>query len=106
MATSRHSLAAVLTTIATTADTLTNTVGTVNKAVGMLNTAVSNASTKQQKRSILDMATFEEELIREHTYAEVQSTLKVDEFCKQSQLHKTSFENSYKKFSDLLRPAS
>jgi hypothetical protein len=103
MSTSRMTLGAVLGTVQTTANTVTATLEAANAAVGMLNTFVTGAAENQRIRAIADQETFIEDLIREKSYEEAQSGLKVEKFIAQSASHKTHYASAYEKFTGLLR---
>ena len=105
MSNTRVTLASVLTTVQTTAQTLTDTMSTVNKGVGMINTLVTDAADKQKINSVLRMASFKEEAIRQAAYEEVESDLRVKKFCLQSTDHADSYKASYDRFTKLLNPA-
>lgn len=103
MSTSRMTLGAVLSTVQSTANTLTNTLDAANSAVGMLNTFVNSAAENQRIRAIADKETFIEDLIREKSFEEAQSGLKVEKFIAQSSAHRTHYQGAYDKFTELLR---
>ena len=104
MSTTRATFGSLLGTIQTTAMTVTNVLDAANSGVGMLNSYVEDAATKQKARIKIDHAVFLEDLIREKSREEAQSTLNIQKFCSQSAEHKTAYENSYNKFSELMNP--
>ena len=106
MATSRATFGAVLTTISTTAATITETLQAANASVGMLNVAIQQAAINQKDRAVISRARFREELIRETSYEEANSTLRVTAFRAQSAAHDAAFQTSYARFSELLNPKS
>lgn len=104
MSTSRLTFGAVLSTVQTTANTLTNVLDAANASIGMVNTFVTSAAENQQIRAIADKETFIEDLIREKSFEQANSSLRVSKFTQQSNQHKEYFETAYDKYSTLLRP--
>jgi len=103
MSNTRVTFGAILNTIQSTATMLTNTLDTVNTGVGMATTYVTDAADNQRMRSTADKESFLEDLVREKSYEESQSNLKVQKFCLQSADHKQFYEAAYTKYSNLLR---
>jgi len=104
MANTRTTFGSLLGTVEKTATTVINVLDAANGGVSMLNAYVSKAANEQRVRHILDAEVFKENLIREVTYEEANSTLKVQKFCKQSPEHEAAYAASYEKFSNLLNP--
>lgn len=106
MSSSRLTFGAMLSTVTTTANTVTATLEAVNQGVGMLTSYVGNAAEHQKLRQLADNETFVEELIREKSFEETQSTLRVSKFISQSDEHHSAYEKAYNKFNAILRKQS
>lgn len=105
MANTRSTFGSLLGTVEKTATTVINILDAANGGVGMLNAYVTKAAGEQRMRHIADAEVYKENLIREVTQEEANSTLKVQKFMAQSPEHKAAYEVSYEKFSKLLRPS-
>lgn len=103
MANTRSTFGSLLGTVEKTATTVINVLDAANGGVSMLNAYVSKAANEQRMRHIADAEVFKENLIREVTQEEANSTLKVIKFCAQSPEHKQAYETSYEKFSNLFK---
>ncbi len=103
MATTRLTFGAVLGTIQNTANTVNSTLDTVNTAVGMAHHFVKEAADKQQKRSIIDMATFEKNMIREKELEQAELDEKIVSICKQNSVIQAAFDSYSKEFEALLK---
>lgn len=103
MSTSRITFGAVLNTVQASATMVTNSLDAVNSCVGMATTFIQGAADNQRIRAIADKETFIEDLIREKSYEQAHSSLKVNKFITQSTDHKEFYSSAYTKYTTLLR---
>lgn len=100
MATARMTVGTVFETVSNAAVAVSTVLGTGIKAVNMLDTYVSDASKKQNLRSIIEMEQFEVKLVEEVAMEDTQRHLKIQEFCSQSteqgNLYKSNFDRLQK----------
>lgn len=101
-ATARLTLGSVLGTVESAATSISSVFDTATKGINMANKYVSDASKKQNIRSIVDMHDFQNKLAEEKAMEETLRKKTILEFTNQSEENKNLFENAFNRINELL----
>lgn len=101
-ATARLTLGSVFGTINSAATSVSSVFDTATKGINMANKFVTDASEKQNIRSIVDMHDFTEKLTEEKAMEETLRKKAILDFTNQSQDNKDLFEAGYNRIKELL----
>lgn len=101
LTTKANTFSAIAGSIASVAGSVTELFNAGTKSISMLDTAVDAASRKQKDRTVVELAEYRETIIMEAASREAETSIKVNEFRNKLETHKTLFDASYSKFSNL-----
>jgi hypothetical protein len=102
MSTARMTFGTILGTVSTSAVAISTVIGTGVKGINMLEKFVDDAATKQHKRSLLDMESFQTRLLEEVAQEDAERGLKLDEFMSKSAQHRELYKLNYERLAAVL----
>lgn len=95
---------ALLSTVGTVANTISNTVTTVAKSMDMLDMFISTAHKKQAQRTIVDLSTFEDQLIEDTAFENAERQITILNKLESNSALKTIYATNEAKLRLLLNP--
>lgn len=101
-ATARLTLGTLLGTVGVAANSITAVFSTTVKVVDMADGFVSDALTRQQIRSVVDMENFEAALQEEKAQEMAERKVNVLAYCAQSTQHEALYAESYDRIGSIL----
>lgn len=105
MATSRATLGSIFAAVQSTATTATNTLQVLDTTVNGMNGFVEDKMKRAAIRRKGTFATFKEQLHRELSQEEADSTLRIQEYMNKSDSHKSAYESAYNRIAAALNEA-
>jgi hypothetical protein len=104
MANARIAASSLMDTVTNTANMLSSTVNVAADSINMLGGYVSKHRIMQQKRTLIELDNFDNQLLTETTLANAKRKQEIDAYLANNQNYTQFFNEEYQRLSNLLNP--